>query len=103
MMVTATNVEAEPMGVKLPPRLAPKITAHQKDEPAGIFRPTRIFASTAASGILSVTELAAAEPLNHQAVAYLTRLSDYLFVMARHLNGGGKDDGISAKKSHVFP
>jgi cob(I)alamin adenosyltransferase len=38
------------------------------------------------------TELAAAEPLNHQAVAYLNRLSDHLFVMARRLNGGGKDD-----------
>jgi cob(I)alamin adenosyltransferase len=38
------------------------------------------------------TELAAAEPVNHQAVAYLNRLSDHLFVMARRLNGGGKDD-----------
>lgn len=38
------------------------------------------------------TELAAAEPVNHQAIAYLNRLSDHLFVMARHLNGGGKDD-----------
>ncbi len=38
------------------------------------------------------TELAAADPVNNQAIAYLNRLSDHLFVMARHLNGGGKDD-----------
>ena len=28
MMVTATSVEAEPIGVRLPPRLAPKTTDH---------------------------------------------------------------------------
>ena len=32
--------------------------------------------------------LAAAEPVNPQALAYLNRLSDYLFVLARSLNGG---------------
>lgn len=30
--------------------------------------------------------LAAAEPVNPQALAYLNRLSDYLFVLARHMN-----------------
>ncbi|WP_373490498.1 cob(I)yrinic acid a,c-diamide adenosyltransferase [Parasphingorhabdus sp.] len=30
--------------------------------------------------------------LNPQALAYVNRLSDYLFVLARMLNGGGKDD-----------
>ena len=29
-MVTATRVEAEPIGVRSPPRLAPKFTTHQK-------------------------------------------------------------------------
>ncbi len=29
MMLTATSVEAEPIGVRLPPRLAPKTTDHQ--------------------------------------------------------------------------
>ncbi len=38
------------------------------------------------------TELAASDPVNPQAIAYLNRLSDHLFVMARDLNGGGKDD-----------
>lgn len=33
--------------------------------------------------------LAAAEPVNPAALAYLNRLSDYLFVLARALNGGG--------------
>ncbi|MEO0030830.1 MAG: hypothetical protein RIS94_588 [Pseudomonadota bacterium] len=32
--------------------------------------------------------LAAAEPVNPSALAYLNRLSDYLFVLARALNGG---------------
>ena len=29
MIVIATTVEADPMGVMLPPRLAPKMTLHQ--------------------------------------------------------------------------
>lgn len=36
--------------------------------------------------------LAAVEPVNGQAIAYLNRLSDHLFVMARRLNDGGKKD-----------
>ena len=63
MIVTATRVEAEPMGVRFPPRFAPKTTAHQKgesgSEPMTGFA-LRIFASIAASGMLSVTELAVA-------------------------------------------
>jgi cob(I)alamin adenosyltransferase len=31
-------------------------------------------------------------PLNPQALAYINRLSDYLFVLGRLLNNGGKDD-----------
>jgi hypothetical protein len=34
MIVTATRVDAEPIGVMLPPRFAPKITAHQYGESA---------------------------------------------------------------------
>ena len=51
MMVTATKVEAEPIGVMLPPKLAPKITAHQSGELSGVPRPFKIFASMAASGM----------------------------------------------------
>ncbi len=36
--------------------------------------------------------LAAAEPLNPEAVRYLNRLSDWLFVAARVANDLGKDD-----------
>ena len=39
-----------------------------------------------------VIELAASGPVNPLCRAYLNRLSDYLFVLARDLNGGGKDD-----------
>ena len=39
-----------------------------------------------------VTELAAAETVNPEAVKYLNRLSDHLFVMGRHANGKGADD-----------
>jgi cob(I)alamin adenosyltransferase len=38
------------------------------------------------------TELAAHEPVNPVAVRYLNRLSDHLFVLARHLNDRGKVD-----------
>ena len=37
-------------------------------------------------------ELAAAEPVNGAALRYLNRLSDHLFVLARHLNGRGARD-----------
>jgi cob(I)alamin adenosyltransferase len=39
-----------------------------------------------------VVALAAAEPVNPDAVKYLNRLSDHLFVLGRHVNDGGKRD-----------
>ena len=36
----------------------------------------------------AMTALAAAEPVNPAALAYINRLSDYLFVLARTANGG---------------
>jgi cob(I)alamin adenosyltransferase len=39
-----------------------------------------------------VAELAAAEPVNPEALKYLNRLSDHLFVLARHLNDRGAQD-----------
>ncbi len=39
-----------------------------------------------------ITELAGAEAVNPLAVAYVNRLSDHLFVLARHLNGDGAGD-----------
>src|ERR1700735_3304708 len=39
-----------------------------------------------------VCTLAAAEPINPQAVKYLNRLSDHLFVLGRRLNGNGAED-----------
>ncbi|HSA79872.1 MAG TPA: cob(I)yrinic acid a,c-diamide adenosyltransferase [Geminicoccaceae bacterium] len=38
------------------------------------------------------TELAAGAPVNPEAVRYLNRLSDHLFVLARHLNDRGAAD-----------
>jgi len=40
----------------------------------------------------SVTALAELEPVNPQAIAYINRLSDYLFVLARVLNDNGAAD-----------
>ena len=37
-------------------------------------------------------ELAATQDVNPDAIKYVNRLSDHLFVMARHLNGRGKRD-----------
>ena len=39
-----------------------------------------------------VTEIAAAEPVNPEVVIYLNRLSDLLFVLARHANDRGTAD-----------
>ncbi len=39
-----------------------------------------------------ITELAAAEAINAEAVKYVNRLSDHLFVLARRLNDGGRAD-----------
>ena len=61
MMVTATSVEAEPMGVRFPPRLHPNTTAHHRGSVDAVPWAWRIFESIAASGMLSVTELAAAD------------------------------------------
>jgi cob(I)alamin adenosyltransferase len=40
----------------------------------------------------TMVALAVAEPVNPAALAYINRLSDYLFVLARHLNTDGADD-----------
>lgn len=40
----------------------------------------------------AMTALAAAEPVNPQALAYINRLSDFLFVLARVANADGSDD-----------
>ncbi len=39
-----------------------------------------------------ITELAAHEPTTEAAVQYINRLSDHLFVLARHCNNDGADD-----------
>jgi len=43
------------------------------------------------------TELAAAEPVNDAALKYLNRLSDHLFVLARHVNDRGRTDVLWRK------
>ncbi len=39
-----------------------------------------------------MTELAETEPVNPAAIRYMNRLSDHLFVLARHTNNNGQDD-----------
>jgi cob(I)alamin adenosyltransferase len=39
-----------------------------------------------------IVELAGIESINPEAVRYINRLSDHMFVLARHANNGGKDD-----------
>jgi cob(I)alamin adenosyltransferase len=48
----------------------------------------------------AATALAAAEPVNPAALAYLNRLSDYLFVLARALNAGGEGDVLWVPGAH---
>jgi len=43
-----------------------------------------------------ITELAEKEPLNPACVQYVNRLSDHLFVLARHLNKRGQKDVLWA-------
>lgn len=40
----------------------------------------------------AMVALATEEPVNPASLAYINRLSDYLFVLARHLNADGADD-----------
>ncbi len=40
----------------------------------------------------AIVALAASHPVNPSALAYINRLSDYLFVLARALNANGADD-----------
>ena len=53
---------------------------------------THVARASVRAGERAVTALAAAEPINPAAVAYINRLSDYLFVLARVLNDNGADD-----------
>jgi cob(I)alamin adenosyltransferase len=45
-------------------------------------------------------ELAAREPVNAVALQYLNRLSDHLFVLARHLNDAGAGDVLWVPGAH---
>ena len=53
---------------------------------------THMARASVRAGERAVTALAAEEPINPAAVAYINRLSDYLFVLARVLNDNGADD-----------
>ena len=53
---------------------------------------THVERASVRAGERAVTALAAEEPINPAAVAYINRLSDYLFVLARVLNDNGADD-----------
>ena len=55
MIVTATRVEALPIGVRLPPRLAPKTTAHHNAELLSTPCAPKICASIAANGATTLT------------------------------------------------
>ena len=46
------------------------------------------------------TELATIEPVNETAIVYLNRLSDHLFVLARHLNDRGRGDVLWVPGAH---
>ncbi|HSM54454.1 MAG TPA: ATP:cob(I)alamin adenosyltransferase, partial [Erythrobacter sp.] len=53
---------------------------------------THVARATARSAERAVVALAAEEPVNPAALAYINRLSDYLFVLARVCNANGADD-----------
>ncbi|MBT8431785.1 MAG: cob(I)yrinic acid a,c-diamide adenosyltransferase [Altererythrobacter sp.] len=53
---------------------------------------THVARASVRAGERAVTALAAEEPTNPAAVAYINRLSDYLFVLARVLNDNGASD-----------
>ena len=53
---------------------------------------THVARASVRAGERAVTALSAEEPINPAAVAYINRLSDYLFVLARLLNDNGADD-----------
>lgn len=46
------------------------------------------------------TALAALHPVNPEAVKYLNRLSDHLFVLSRHVNGDGATDVLWVPGAH---
>jgi cob(I)alamin adenosyltransferase len=53
---------------------------------------THVARASVRAGERAVTALATDEPTNPAAVAYINRLSDYLFVLARALNDNGTSD-----------
>lgn len=53
---------------------------------------THIARATVRRAERAMTALAAVEPVNPAALAYINRLSDYLFVLARAINAAGSGD-----------
>ena len=62
--------------------------------PGGTEEAARVHVARAAArrAERAMTSMAAVEPANPQALAYINRLSDYLFVLARVANDEGRDD-----------
>ena len=48
-----------------------------------------------------MTELAVEEPVNEAAMQYINRVSDLLFVLARHANGDGERDVLWVPRQSV--
>lgn len=53
---------------------------------------THVARATCRAAERAIVALAAQEPVNPAAMAYINRVSDYLFVLARLFNGGGASD-----------
>jgi len=47
-----------------------------------------------------MTELAAEEAVNEEAMRYINRLSDHMFVLARHINDDGATDILWVPGEH---
>ena len=62
--------------------------------PGGTEEAARVHVARAAArrAERAMTSMAAVEPINPQALAYINRLSDYLFVLARVANDDGRGD-----------
>ena len=62
--------------------------------PGGTEQAARVHVARAAArrAERAMTSMAAVEPTNPQALAYINRLSDYLFVLARVANDEGRGD-----------
>ena len=92
VVVATPNIFHKPMAIDALNANIPPLTSFILPGGSEAAARTHIARATVRRAERAMTALSAAEPVNPAALAYINRLSDFLFVQARAINAAGSGD-----------